>query len=513
MPIARYIGVALVLVFLLGAHVQASGTFKTGKVATTTIDHSPVGTTTAALSYGLVGYWPLDGNLSNWKVASSAIDISGSGNSGRTVGLSTTTTPRAGRIGQAWNFNGSGAKPQYVQLSSSTATSINTNMTWSAWVKPADSGTNYAIQRGSQFSITALYSVSLANIGVQFPSMACRVGTLASSVASNVSLSAAQATNAWHLLTCTTDTSKMYSYWDGVLLATTDRSSIVAVAGGDDWFAIGTANANQSFFHGGIDDVRVYNRMLSAQEVKQLFTMQTNIDHSNVGTTTAPLSSGLVSYIPFDGGTLNWATGKVSDISGSVAPLQLIAMSTSTSPTQGKVGQALQFNGSNSAVTLATSAYKFATTTFAVSGWFKTNTTVSNSGIVDQGDAATGWFIGLTATCSNKLVVFTKDTNNTGPTRCSTTSINDNKWHSFSVVITTDSVTFSNNNIVIYIDGQLDQGALTTTSFGYRGNTGTFVIGKRTEAAVFFKGAIDDVRIYNRGLSAREAYQLWAATK
>jgi hypothetical protein len=64
------------------------------------------------------------------------------------------------------------------------------------------------------------------------------------------------------------------------------------------------------------------------------------------------LSSGLVGYWPLDGKTTNWATGKTNDLSGQGNTGQLINMSTTTSPTPGKIGQALKFNATSGYINL-----------------------------------------------------------------------------------------------------------------------------------------------------------------
>src|SRR6185436_16749444 len=54
----------------------------------------------ASLTDGLVGYWTMDGKNTNWSTGATA-DLSGNGNNGSMVGMSTTTSPVAGKIGQA----------------------------------------------------------------------------------------------------------------------------------------------------------------------------------------------------------------------------------------------------------------------------------------------------------------------------------------------------------------------------------------------------------------------------
>ena len=60
--------------------------------------HSPSGPA-APLSNGLVGYWTFDGSATNWRTNTTA-DLSGNGNTGPLISMSTTTSPAAGKIGR-----------------------------------------------------------------------------------------------------------------------------------------------------------------------------------------------------------------------------------------------------------------------------------------------------------------------------------------------------------------------------------------------------------------------------
>src|SRR5712671_3742126 len=83
------------------------------------------------------------------------------------------------------------------------------------------------------------------------------------------------------------------------------------------------------------------------------------------------LSQGLVGYWPLDGAVTNWATGKTNDLSGNSNTGSLISMSTTTSPVAGKIGGALNFNGTSNYVNL-TSPAAMRTDTCTIAAWVKT---------------------------------------------------------------------------------------------------------------------------------------------
>ena len=59
-------------------------------------------------------------------------------------------------------------------------------------------------------------------------------------------------------------------YYDGRFVATdTDSRTLSATS----LFRLGATSDTSGFFPGSLDDVRIYNRALSAQEAQQLFLM------------------------------------------------------------------------------------------------------------------------------------------------------------------------------------------------------------------------------------------------
>jgi Concanavalin A-like lectin/glucanases superfamily len=130
------------------------------------------------------------------------------------------------------------------------------------------------------------------------------------------------------------------TYLDGQLVAS--DVSFSAFISPDTYRTLGVGQFGDAVWLGKIDDVRVYNRALSATEIKQLY----NLGAANVGHSNAMISNGLVGYWTFDGKDTNWTTGQTRDLSVNGNNGSLAFMSTSSSPTIGKIGQALNFVGS-----------------------------------------------------------------------------------------------------------------------------------------------------------------------
>lgn len=177
----------------------------------------------------------------------------------------------------------------------------------------------------------------------------------------------------------------------------------------------------------------------------------------------------------------------------------------------GKDGSSILFDGTNDTITTTEStAFNFSTTTFSVSGRFRT-TSASNIYIFGKHGASSigGWGVGVSNDTANKFGVVVKNTGASSNCilRSSSTSVNDGRWHSFAAIITTNSVTSGNNTCSIYIDGALDQGSATISGTSDGSSSSNLSIGSRA-AGNFFSGSLDDLRVYNRRLTQEEIWTL-----
>ncbi len=235
---------------------------------------------------------------------------------------------------------------------------------------------------------------------------------------------------------------------------------------------------------------------------------------STIGLTTTPtsLQSGLVGHWTFDGPQMDWAstTGEVrNSISGG--PRGDILNFTSSGATIGKVGQAFNFDGTDDYVQTVGSStgYQFPNSTFSVTGWFKSIAS-PNGFIVAQGYCFGGWG----ATLLSGSFSFAIRTNgscgqNAASRTSASTNLNDGRWHHFAAVATTNTTSSTSNDVTVYIDGIVNQGSISRIGTPYGTTTSELTIGVSNGLAGYFSGGIDDVRIYNRALTAEEIEQLY----
>jgi hypothetical protein len=238
---------------------------------------------------------------------------------------------------------------------------------------------------------------------------------------------------------------------------------------------------------------------------------------------TVTLNSGLVGYWPFDGDTTSWTTGTTQDVSGNGNTGTLVNMSMTTSPIPGKIGGALNFNGTNSVKT--SYAGISGTSARTISMWLKTTQTSPLAGK----NTSTLLAYGNADNCANPGYFLVASNDKYGgsanypgisvdfPCNAAITynaAIYDNKWRHVVVSMPNSGTT---SNLKVYVDGVL----LTTVNNIYVGsyNTG---IGSNVQigndsyyytANGGFQGALDDVRIYDRALSPEEVQQLYLMGK
>jgi YD repeat-containing protein len=216
--------------------------------------------TTQAASSGLEAYWKFDENT-----GTTTADSSGNGNTGTIVSATWTT----GEINSALSFNGTSA---YVGASGSgsLADLYTTGMTVSAWIKPT--GTSNAgriVDKDNNGNGGWLFAMNGSNT-VKFASDQFATTQPTRTSTTTITL------NTWQLVTATWDGStngaNIHVYINGVLA---DGASVngSGAAGPDDTTPVTIGNRQVDSargFIGAIDEVRIYNRILSSTEIAAL---------------------------------------------------------------------------------------------------------------------------------------------------------------------------------------------------------------------------------------------------
>jgi len=399
------------------------------------------------------------GLMGNWKMNGDAKDATPNRNHGTVTGA-TLTTDRKDQINKAYNFDGNN---DYVNTGTGVSLNLTGDVTVEAWVKSTknDASLYQGIAGKANLSGTELGWILSKRTDNKFYFQVARSGVYSRNDTSTYS-NVAYTDNSWHHLTgVILANGNHYIYVDGILQTaaytsavtwTPALSSIPLVIG----TAYGDLPLNLTYlerFGGSIDNVRVYNRALSATEVSDLY------NEYDPGIVVSDLQKGLVGNWRFDGyakdSTPNRNHGTVTG-------------ATLTTDRKGQANKAYSFNGTSDHILAGNVGSSIKTISF----WMQANTTSSKKVIDIDGTKQ----IELDG---NSNVVATSFPSATIYIDGSSASVNipNTSWH---LVTITDSTGVS---------------------------ASTFDIGAVSSS--YFDGKIDDVRIYNRALSQTEATALY----
>ncbi len=458
-----------------------------------------------ALSQDLVGHWSFDEDA-----GTTVPDHSGQGNTGTATGGPAGTT---GQLGRALSFDGS---DDYVSVADANSLDQTTAMTVAFWAKPnSESGTDALVLKWNESSSQQSWAVQVfdggSSILVHTPTSNSDDST---SGTYNLSASEWQA-GSWKHVAFIFDgagsgnAGRLKLYLDGTQVSLTSFSGTVPSS-------LNTSTANLEiggfstvagrYFDGTIDDVRMYSRTLSADEIKRLY----NVRPATVNASpTSKLTSGLVGYWTFDGSDITGTPGNTLtalDRSGngySMASSGFSPSAVDPALASGKFGQAAVFNGLNAgsgAAGFLVTATAIPTTNGSVCAWIYPYAYPSS---VDTGRANifAAWAGGSNATIfrihSNGTIHGSDDTGTTD--FGSTAAAPLNTW-------THTCMTWDGSTGRIYVNATQDGSGGDGTQASGRTS---WRVGRPFDTSDSFNGRIDDVRIYNRALSASEVSQLY----
>lgn len=250
---------------------------------------------------------------------------------------------------------------------------------------------------------------------------------------------------------------------------TTDTALTGTIDGGSSILALASNSSPGSYFGGNMDDVRVYNRALSPDEVKQL---------SEWG----PGPAGWWKMDEKSGGT-------AYDSSGNGNNGTLTNMDTSSDWVQGKYGNALDFDGSNDYVVTSVDEDINPKYNLTIEAWANIRYMESGTWYHELVDQSGGYGKGLYAVYYGRPneVAFCLNINATARCIYSGTGYFDN-WHHYAG-------SYDGATMKFYVDGNLiSTGSYTGDITDYSAapvKIGGGVSGRYTQ------GSVDDARIYN----------------
>lgn len=220
---------------------------------------------------GLIGWWPFNGN---------ANDVSGNGNNG-TVNGATLTMDRFGIPNKAYNFNGSST----IDI---TSLSLNSDYSISFWVNnlsPNLFALQYPIGLGCAIMPsggTPGFGFSGGNVISQCPQVPLNKMFLTDATLScgtNIMLNTWQ-TQVWYNVVINKTGTFYTVFVNGTQSASNNLASFAINS-----LILGTRCNLNAFFIGKLDDIGVWNRALSLQEISDLYNSYTCVNNLAISPT------------------------------------------------------------------------------------------------------------------------------------------------------------------------------------------------------------------------------------
>ncbi len=167
----------------------------------------------------------------------------------------------------------------------------------------------------------------------------------------------------------------------------------------------------------------------------------------------------------------------------------------------GKNGGALDFDGTNDYVSLGNPTALQLTGSMTVSAWINSDAFPADDAAIVSKRGSTGYQLDTTIDNGPRTIGF-KLNSGTGANmfRYGATAMQTGVWYHIAGVYNATTQTLD-----VYLNGQLDDGPLLgTVTASQQNSTQPVYIGQRPSGGFFHNGRVDDVRIYNRALTATE---------
>lgn len=429
---------------------------------------------------GLVAYYPFTGN---------ANDSSGNGNNG-VVNGATLTTDRFGKTNSAYSFDG---KSSLIKATIPNLPQGNFDRTISVWVNtngPFTSFTNGlgdVIDYGS-YAVQERFSLLITK------SLTCYFSSFSNDYTSSIYAGG----NLWKHIILTYKSGVISFYLDGVLKEIGKVSSLNTIGTN---LQIGNTipnlvNQNERF-SGKIDDIAIYNRVLDSSEIQALY----HEGGYDLPQKTGIPTNGLVAWYPF--------TGNATDSSGN-GNNGSINGATLTTDRFGKANSAYNFDGISNNIYIQHPILSSnpCDSNWSISFWFllPKNSDLMKSFVVfsngrtqgQQGFNGFGWFDStvkkIYGDWYGRAGLYTVDSN-----------YNANTWYNLTYVYTGN-----NSKLKVCVNGYDNSGTIGNTNTGGNApNLGNWYVGSSGYYSAYFKGKIDDIRLYNRALDSIEIQALY----
>ena len=246
---------------------------------------------------------------------------------------------------------------------------------------------------------------------------------------------------------------------------------------------IGTNFTGHSNLYGKIDDVRVYDRTLSAEEIWDLYLA----------------GAGPIAHWKFDEGEGDIAYDSAGDNDGTIYGAQWAS---------GIIDGALDFNGVNDYVDVGNDNSLKPPLPVTLSAWIKLSSLGSYQHIITLDDTTSNYYgIWFYVKTEGNLAIGYGDGGSKEPenrrTKHGMTELNTDTWYHIAAIVRGPM------DINLCINGADDGGTYSGTGGSLTYSSASSLIGMRHNSQYFLDGQVDDVRVYDQALSAEEIQELY----
>lgn len=418
---------------------------------------------------GLVGHWKFDGN---------ALDSTPYGSNGIINGA-TLVVDRYENAGRAYSFAGG----DFVDMGQPNNLNITSSLSVAAFVNTTQETMGGIVSKWYNTNGNRAYRIFMGSGGeLLFDISSDGVETIRCT-AFDASLN----DGIWHHIVAAYDaaaqTMRIYKNGEQIRLCTTGIPSSIFVSTQN--FQVGVADTSLSAnsFVGTIDDVRIYNRSIAQEDAEQLYgTYDARIQVSD-------LQKDLVGNWSFNGNAKDLTPyGNNGTVNGA----------TLTTDRHGKANSAYDFDGTSNSIVISDPPNLQLNSDLTIGAWINTPLNQRSEVVAKhynyefsfgvEPDGGLNWWHG--------------DGSWEGVTSRGSGSIMPSVWTHVTAVRE-----MSANTVSFYVNGNL----VDTWSFlknTLSSSSNDIVVGSRGTSQ-YFEGAIDDVRIWNRALTATEVEKLY----
>jgi len=461
----------------------------------------------ADLNDGLMAYYPFTGN---------ANDGSGNGNDG-TVNGAVLTGDRYGNPNSAYEFDGT---DDYIDVPHSETLDINQAISISVWLRADEAGSSINLNQNliNRASIDSGQSYAFLIRNPDYPDddfielRLMQPNSYAIHTRSSPELLLKNMNSyEWYHFVSTWDGEMMKVYKNGTHISAADREHQGLIPSFVAPMAIGRRATDTRYFKGSLDEIRIYNRALSEEEIGELYcepglpeNCSNGLDDDCDGLIDGEdedcmdLNEGLVAYYPFNEDAIDGSgNGNDGTVHGAVL----------TADRYGNPDSAYEFDGTDDSITVPPSENFNLGTNVTFSAW------VNMSGPPNGGGGLI--FRKVRGGREDKQFGVTDDENAYfylfncfgGKALYSTGgSLPLHKW-------THIAGTYDGSTARIYMNGVFDNSK--SASGNVSDADATLHIGGNRDTDPqyqrWYKGTLDEIRMYNRVLSDAEIHALYCA--